>query len=384
MTEELLTASPNRSRSTGSVKQEERPCTTMHRASLTRRREILLVDASRTAQQELRCLLQPLNAEVYEARSGKEALRLLSMHPVDLVLADVSTPGVEGVGFCNTLRSYFPNRAPSVALIAEPQHAGLEASAIAAGADEFLVRPLIPAPVLARVEAILRRTPIAGQEEDFASVLLSLAQAVEARDPATGRHCQRVSLLCSTLGAAMGLAGEELVTLQRGAFLHDIGKIAVPDQILFKRGPLSPDEWIVMQNHTTCGERICSGTKSLSDVLPIIRSHHERWDGSGYPDRLRNDEIPLLARVIQAADIYDALTTERPYKAAYSPERALETLRNEAAAGWRDPRVMEAFADVFPLVRSIDAESSASLLALSLVLGEAAHTAAIESGIAVP
>jgi putative two-component system response regulator len=303
---------------------------------------------------------------------------------VGLVLADLSTPGIDGTTFCNALRSYFRGRALPVAFITEPRHAALEASAIAAGADDFLVRPLIAGPLLARVEAILRRTPITGPEEDFASVLLSLAQAVEARDPATGSHCQRVSLLCSTLGAAMGLGAEELVTLQRGAFLHDIGKIAIPDQILFKRGPLSPDEWIVMQNHTTCGERICSGTKSLSDVLPIIRSHHERWDGSGYPDRLRNDEIPLLARIIQAADIYDALTTERPYKAAYSPERALETLRAEAAAGWRDPRVVEAFADVFPLIQTVDAHSSTSLLALSLALSETGCAAAIEPQIALP
>lgn len=380
MTEDLLTARTNRSRSTGSVKQGEGA--TMQEASL-RRREILLVDANRTTRQELRRLLEPLNHTVDEAQSSKQALHMLSAHPVDLVLADVSTPGVEGAGFCSALRSCFRTRTLSVALIAEPQHAALEASAIAAGADEFLVRPLIAGPLLARVESILRRTPIAGLEEDFASVLLSLAQAVEARDPATGRHCQRVSVLCSTLGAAMGLGPDELLTLQRGAFLHDIGKIAIPDQILFKRGPLSPDEWIVMQNHTTCGERICSGTRSLNEVLPIIRSHHERWDGSGYPDRLRNDEIPLLARVIQAADIYDALTTERPYKAAYSPERALETLRNEAASGWRDPRVVEAFADVFPLVQSIDAPSSASLLALSHALGETGRTLAIEADIAV-
>ena len=266
-------------------------------------------------------------------------------------------------------------RSLSVVLIAEPEHAHQEASAIAAGADEFLIRPLIAGPLLARVQAILRRTPVAGSDDDFASVLLSLAQAVEARDPATGRHCQRVSLLCSTLGTSLGLPPQDLLTLQRGAFLHDIGKIAVPDHILFKRGPLSPDEWTVMQNHTTCGERICSGMKSLTSVLPLIRSHHERWDGSGYPDRLRGDEIPLLARVIQVADIYDALTTDRPYKTAFSPEYAMQTLQNEVNAGWRDSRIIEAFADMFPLVKNVEAQSNTSLLALSLALGETARPA---------
>ncbi|HEY3455737.1 MAG TPA: HD domain-containing phosphohydrolase, partial [Bryobacteraceae bacterium] len=362
MPEDLLTAKTNRAHSARSAKQGERAGVTSLPAS-ERSRDILLVDAGRETRQELRRLLAPLKHNICEAESGKEALRMLSAHPVDLVLADISTPDVEGVGFCKALRSYYRTQALSVVLIAGPEHADLEASAFAAGADEFLVRPLMSEPLLARIEAILRRTPAAGVEDDFISVLLALAQAVEARDPAIGRHCQRVSTLCSTLGAAMGLPSEELVTLQRGAFLHDIGKIAVPDGILFKRGPLSADEWVVMQNHTTCGERICSGTKSLSNVLPIIRSHHERWDGSGYPDRLSKNQIPLLARIIQAADIYDALTMDRPYKAAYSPERALETLRTEAAAGWRDPRVVEAFADIFPLIKTVDAHSNSSLLA---------------------
>jgi putative two-component system response regulator len=373
MPEDLLTANTNRARAAHVVK----PGLTAPSISLGHgiQRDILLVDASQGTRRELRSLLEPLGHNLYEARTGKEALRMLSAQAVDLVLVDLSTPDVDGFGFCHTLRNYFRTRSLSVVLIAGPDDAHLEGAAISAGADEFLVRPLISAPLLARVQAIFRRTPVAGSDDDFASALLSLAQAVEARDPATGRHCQRVSLLCSTLGVSLGLSAEEIVTLQRGAFLHDIGKIAVPDHILFKRGPLSADEWTVMQNHTTCGERICSSMKSLSSVLPIIRGHHERWDGSGYPDRLREDEIPLLARVIQVADIYDAVTTDRPYKTAFSPERALQTLQNEAAAGWRDSRVVEAFADIFPLVQNVEAHSNTSLLALSLALGETARPA---------
>ena len=338
MPEDLLSAKTNRAGAADSVKQLGLTPALIPMGRQIQR-DILLVDGSSGTRLELRRLLEPLEHNIYEARTGKEALRLLSAHPVDLVLIATSTPDVDEFGFCNALRGYFRTRSLSVVLIAEPEHAHQEASAIAAGADEFLIRPLIAGPLLARVQAILRRTPIAGSDDDFASVLLSLAQAVEARDPATGRHCQRVSLLCSTLGTSLGLPPKDLLTLQRGAFLHDIGKIAVPDHILFKRGPLSSDEWTVMQNHTTCGERICSGMKSLTSVLPLIRSHHERWDGSGYPDRLRGDEIPLLARVIQVADIYDALTTDRPYKTAFSPEYALQTLQNEVNAGWRDSRI---------------------------------------------
>jgi putative two-component system response regulator len=368
MPEDLLTKIAKRARSTDCVQQ---PGLGSARASANPHacRNILLVDGSRETREELRRLLEPLSHNCHEAGSGKEALRMLSARPIDLVLVEMSTPDVDGFSFCNALRSYDSTRSLSVVLIAGPEHADDEASALAAGADEFLARPLVSSVLLARVQAILRRLPVSGADDDFTSVLLSLAQAVEARDPATGRHCQRVAALCSTLGAAMGLRPEELVSLQRGAFLHDIGKVAVPDHILLKRGPLSAEEWVVMQNHTTCGERICSGMKSLSGVLPIIRNHHERWDGSGYPDRLRGEEIPLLARIIQTADIYDALTTNRPYKMAYSPERALQTLKNEAAAGWRDPRVIEAFEDSFSVIKGVEAHSSTSLLALSLALG---------------
>lgn len=337
-----------------------------------------MVDGSRESRQELRDILEPLGHSFYEACTGKEAQRALSAEPIDMVIADLAAPGVDGFGFCNTLRSYYSTRWLPVVLIGREEHADLATAAIDAGADDFWVRHAPSGLVRARVQAILRRTPPASAADgDFASVLLSLAQAVEARDPSTGRHCHRVSLLCSRLGMALGLAAEQLITLQRGAFLHDIGKIAVPDHILFKRGPLSAEEWSIMQNHTTCGERICSGMKSLQGVLPIIRSHHERWDGTGYPDRLRADEIPVLARIIQVADIYDALITDRPYKAAYSPERALETLKTEARAGWRDPSIVEAFTEIFPAIKGIDSHSNSSLLALSSVLGKSAQPAAV-------
>lgn len=154
------------------------------------------------------------------------------------------------------------------------------------------------------------------------------------------------------MGLTLGLASGDILALQRGGYLHDIGKVAVPDTVLFKPGPLTPAEWETMKTHTVRGERICSGMKSLTSVLPIIRNHHERWDGSGYPDGLRADEIPLLARILQLADIYDALTTARPYKAALSPEQALETVREEARKGWRDPKLVEMFGDVLPTFRT--------------------------------
>jgi putative two-component system response regulator len=368
MLEDLLFTKTSRAPGVRSVKQPDLSAA----AKLVTRaqRTVLLVDARPKSRKEIRGLLELLGHRIFEAATQDDALRTLSSQKVDLVLADIASSDVDSVTFCKLLRSDDRTRSVAIALIAAPEQASLELSVIAAGADEFLIRPVASGFIRARVQSLLRRTPIAGSADDFAALLFSLAQAVEARDPATRRHCHRVSVLCSRLGASLNLNPEDLVTLQRGAFLHDIGKIVVPDRILFKSGPLSAEEWSIMQNHTICGERICSSMKSLSGVLPIIRNHHERWDGSGYPDGLRGDEIPLTARIMQVADIYDALTTDRPYKPAFTPEFALQTLRSEAAAGWRDPNIVEAFADIFSSTRDVDHHSISSLLALSSAVGE--------------
>jgi putative nucleotidyltransferase with HDIG domain len=182
-----------------------------------------------------------------------------------------------------------------------------------------------------------------GYADETEAILFSLAQAVEQRDQATAGHCERLAVISVTLGMAMHLPQESLLSLYRGGYLHDIGKVGIPDSILFKPGRLTADEWVTMRTHTIRGEEICRPLKSLKDVLPIIRNHHERWDGSGYPDGFRGEQIPLLARVLQAADIYDALTSPRPYKPPIPPQRALEIMAEETDRGWRDPTVMSLF-----------------------------------------
>jgi putative two-component system response regulator len=174
-------------------------------------------------------------------------------------------------------------------------------------------------------------------------ILFALAQAVEQRDRQTAGHSERLAFISVAMGIVMGLDRGSLVALYRGGYLHDIGKVGIPDSILFKAGRLSAPEWAVMRTHTTRGVEICRHLKSLAPVMPIIRHHHERWDGSGYPDGLCGEEIPLMARVLQIADIYDALTSPRPYKRAYSPDKALHLLREETGRGWRDPAVVGLF-----------------------------------------
>jgi response regulator RpfG family c-di-GMP phosphodiesterase len=175
------------------------------------------------------------------------------------------------------------------------------------------------------------------------SILFALAQAVEQRDRQTAGHCERLAFIGVALGMAMRLDRGSVLALYRGGFLHDVGKVGIPDSILFKPAKLTAEEWVTMRSHTVRGEEICRHLKSLRPVLPIIRHHHERWDGSGYPDGLRGDQIPLVARVLQVADIYDALISPRPYKPAFSPKEALAIIRQETDQGWRDPDIVELF-----------------------------------------
>jgi putative two-component system response regulator len=204
--------------------------------------------------------------------------------------------------------------------------------------------------------------------DETEGLLFALGQAVEQRDHSMAGHCERLAFLSVAMGVAMGLEQTSLLALYRGGYLHDVGKVAIPDSILFKPGALTQQEWAIMKTHPARGEAICRHLKSLRSVLPIIRHHHERFDGSGYPDGLRGAQIPLLARVLQIADIYDALTSPRCYKRAYSPAEALDMLQQETARGWRDPQIVNLFLRLHANVISKDifptAEIGRSLQAL--------------------
>jgi putative two-component system response regulator len=178
---------------------------------------------------------------------------------------------------------------------------------------------------------------------DTEATLLALGDVVEQRDKHTAGHCERLAFISVAVGQALGLGRPDLLALYRGGYLHDIGKVGIPDSILFKPGKLTAMEWMVMRTHPARGAEICRNLKSLGPVLPLIRHHHERWDGSGYPDGLRGGEIPLLARILQVVDIYDALTNPRPYKQAASPASALRTIEMETERGWRDPEITQVF-----------------------------------------
>ena len=212
---------------------------------------------------------------------------------------------------------------------------------IESGADDFLNKPVNKEELLARVRSLLKIKQFTDELEHAENVLFALALSIEAKDPYTEGHCDRLSESSEALAKRLSLNEEERIALRRGGVIHDIGKVAVPDQILLKPGPLTPEERNVMQRHTVVGAGICSPLKSFRSVLPIIRHHHEKIDGSGYPDGLKGDAIPLTARILQTVDIYDALTTDRPYRKAMTPDRAFALMREEVKRDWWDGALVD-------------------------------------------
>jgi putative two-component system response regulator len=318
---------------------------------------ILIVDGEEINRRLLKAIFKTASYRILEARKASEAIDLLQNERIDLVILDLRLPEMSGPELCRWMKASRLTQLIPVLMVTSLQGIENEIAGISSGADEFLFKPLHPAVVRTRVRAMLRNKALIDSLEEAETILFALAQAVEQRDAFTGQHCQRLSVAAVMLGEALGLSNTDLTALFRGGYLHDIGKISIPDAILFKQGLLTPEEWDVMRSHPVRGEDICRAMKSLRPVLPIIRNHHERWDGSGYPDGLAGEEIPLLARILQVADIYDALITERPYKPALSTQEAFAVMEEEVRRGWRDPELVPLFISTIQTAPTTDLTS---------------------------
>ena len=304
---------------------------------------ILVVDDDATVRSVLGRLLRAEGLEVATAGDGESALDAFKRLQPDLVLLDVLMPDPDGFEVCRRLKSDPQNRLTPVVLLTALRSVDDRIHGIEAGADDFLSKPFDPTELRVRVRSLLRLKSYTDELDRAESVVLALARSIEGRDPYTEGHCERLSDYASQLGERVGLPEDQVNALRRAGIAHDIGKVAVPDAVLLKPGRLTPEEWAIMRKHPVTGERICMGLKPFRLVLPIIRHHHEKLDGSGYPDGLAGEQIPLTARVLQIVDVYDALTAERPYKPALSPREALETLRAEVDKGWWDPQIYAEF-----------------------------------------
>jgi len=304
---------------------------------------VLVVDDIPANAELLAKILVRQGYGVRTASNGKDALDAMTCDPPDVVLTDVMMPAMDGFTLCQKIKRNPATRLIPVVLITALSERDDRLLGIDAGADDFLTKPVDAHELIARVRSLVRLKRHTDDLDSAETVILSLALTVEARDPYTHGHCQRLADYATTLGARIGLSDEDLGALRRGGVLHDVGKVGIPDAVLLKPGRLTVEEFEQMKLHTVIGDRLCGELRSLRRIRPIVRHHHERLDGGGYPDGLKGDETPLLAQIMCIVDIYDALTTARPYKSAMAPERAFEELSEEVKKGWRRRELVDEF-----------------------------------------
>jgi len=307
------------------------------------RGDVLAVDDDPDALEAIAEALGTLGYTVWQAEDGPAALALAREQAPDVILLDVVMPVMNGYEVCRQLKRDPQTRLIPVVFLTghggrEPRIAGLEA-----GATDFLSKPCELTELEVRVRNLVEFRRLTEELDSAEEMVFSIARAVEARDAGTGDHCDRLARMAVELGQRLSLDEDALKALKRGAYLHDLGKVGIPDAILLKPGKLDEAEWTVMRRHVEIGVEICAPLRSLRPVLPIIRHHHEKLDGSGYPDGLKGEEIPFLARVFQVTDVFDAVTNERTYRKAMSVSDALGLLERESSRGWWDPEIVTEF-----------------------------------------
>lgn len=304
---------------------------------------VLIVDDQEDMRDLLTDILEDAGYRVHAAVNGEDALKWVNANHPDLVLLDALMPGLSGFEVARILKSSGSTRLIPVIMLTGLSDIEDKIKGIDCGVDDFLTKPFNRLELVTRVRSLIRVKLYTDELENAETVIFSLALAVEAKDKYTEGHCNRLSQYGSMLAERIGLPADMVKAVRRGGILHDIGKIAIHDAILLKPAALNAEEFALIRKHPEIGERICRPLKSLQQVLPIIRHHHERWNGSGYPDGLAGEAIPVTARIIMIADLYDALTTQRPYRAELTREQAFGIMNEETAMELYDPKLMGAF-----------------------------------------
>jgi putative two-component system response regulator len=314
---------------------------------------ILAVDDEATNLQLLRQILQEKYRLLF-AKDGARALELAHQERPDLVLLDVMMPGMSGYEVCAALKAHPATAAIPVIFVTALTDTDDEVEGFEAGAVDYITKPVSPPLVRARVKTHLSLVRMEELRATRLAIVQRLGLAAEYKDNETGLHVIRMSHFARLLGVAAGMNEHEADDLLHAAPMHDVGKIGIPDRILQKAGPLDPDEWKVMQSHATIGGEIIGehGGGMLALARNIALTHHEKWDGSGYPQGLAGERIPLEGRIVAIADVFDALTSKRPYKAAWSEEEALDYLRKQKGQHF-DPALVDLFIEQMPAIRKI-------------------------------
>ncbi|MGH9202838.1 MAG: response regulator, partial [Vicinamibacterales bacterium] len=296
---------------------------------------VLVVDDDRGVASLFERLLTREGFVVYVAHDGPSALAAVASHAPDVVLLDILMPEMNGFEIYQRLKRESATRLTPVVMVTALSDRENRIRGLEAGADDFLTKPVDSQELVTRVRSLVRLKHYTDDLDSAASIITMLAVMIEARDGFTEGHCHRMANYATALGRRLGLGADDLRTLHRGGFLHDIGMLAIADSVLRKPGPLDPEEYEIVKSHTVVGDGLCGNLRSLQAVRPIVRHHHERLDGSGYPDGLRGDAVPLLAAIVGIVDVYDAITTQRPYQPARPVDQAIDVLGKETELGWR-------------------------------------------------
>lgn len=283
------------------------------------------------------------DSTVIKVENGQSALDVLSVNDqIDVVLLDIMMPGLSGFEVCQRIKAHPRWRTIPVIMLTALNSVESRVEALQAGADDFISKPFNISELRARVYTSTRAKRYYDQLEDTENILMTLAAVVESKDPYTNGHLRRISDLTASFCKHLGLGLREQEVIKYGGLLHDIGKVAISDLILLKPGRLTPEEYEIIKTHTMVGDTIVRSLKLGKQVGPVVRGHHERWNGSGYPDRLSGLEIPLGARIIGICDVFDALTTDRPYRKKVSVQEGLDYIRSQRGIHF-DPEMVEIF-----------------------------------------
>lgn len=313
---------------------------------------ILIVEDHDILREGLQILLETEGFHAISAPHGLAALELMEKVLPDLILSDISMPEMDGFTFYQRVRTRSEwVTIPFIFLTARGERDDIFASK-KLGVEDYLIKPVDRQELVMTIRSRLDRSHklmMAQLEQAYQASLIMLANAIELRDQYTRGHVDRVMGLCITIAEQMGWTIEQIRPLQFGAILHDIGKIYIRENVLSKAGPLDTDEWQEMKQHTVVGSGLLQSIPYLTQAIPIIRHHHERWDGRGYPDGLVGEAIPLGARIVAVADSFDAMTSKRVYQKAITPEQAMEEIHRGSGALY-DPTVVDAFLAVWPQI----------------------------------
>ncbi|MCP4271483.1 MAG: response regulator [Gammaproteobacteria bacterium] len=307
---------------------------------------ILIVDDMATNRGLVKAVLSPKKYTFYEAESGEKALDMIESSKPDVILLDVMMPGLTGIETCEKIRQKDDFSLVPIIMLTSLDSPDSIADAMTSGATDYIIKPFNAVELQARVKAAINTKRLTDGLDDAESMLFAMARVVEAKDGTTADHCDRLAHISVVLGKALNLEYDDLEALRRGGVLHDIGKIAIPDRILLKPAKLNEDEWKIMRQHPSIGAYLCSALRTMRSTVDIVRCHHEKMNGSGYPEGLAGDEIPYLARIFQITDVFDALTSERPYKKPLPMEKVVEILEDETAKGYWDPDIISTFIDI--------------------------------------